>query len=735
MKKTNLFLINLPVLFAVFVIVFLVYANTLQSPFTFDDQQIADNYFITHFDLSWEGLKKVASLSPNKRRVLPNISFALNYYLDGSNVWGYHLVNIIIHITVAFVFYLLASTTLALPVNAKRLQRTGEVAFMAALIWAVHPLQTNAVTYIVQRMTSMATLFFLLSLLCYVKGRIHNQFDLKKTALFSAATLFGIMALLSKENSGMLPVVILGYEFFFLRQPQTTLLNRKKVLFFCGGGLIVFLVICWIFLGSDPLASLLGGYSRRDFTVGQRLLTETRVIFHYLTLLVLPLPSRLNLAYDYQLSTGFFSPPQTLLAIIGLITLVGLVFSFYKRDRLMGFAIFWFLVNLIIESSVISLELIFEHRMYMPSMFLVLALVAWGYKMIPLRINSVRVVIIALLATFSFFTWQRNAVWQNEINLWTDVINKSPGLVRAYVNLGNAYGKIGMNKEAESYLLKAIGIDPNDEYPYLNLATSLEKQHKYAEAIKIYKKAQTLKNLDPPKLHSNLSVAYLKTGDFDSAIEHASKSMKLYPYRYNPYATLGIAYFKIQAYQQAEQIFQQAIKIFPEKGALYIGLGSVYENQNKLSQAVTFFNKALTKKDTNKAKAYNNLGIVYWRMGDFPQSVTAAQKAIVLDPELLDAYLTLGITYEAMGLQSLAFEQFSRAWQKGLDMIQIYNEWAVNFMKRNDLNRAILYLQEAVRLAPRRPESHSNLSKAYQLKGMTQEAKTHEDLYRQLKNQ
>jgi hypothetical protein len=249
---------------------------------------------------------------------LPNISFALNYYFGGSDVFGYHLVNILIHIAVAFTFFLLARTTLNLPVLAGRFQQSSEIACAAALLWAVHPLQTNAVTYIVQRMTSMATLFFLLTLLFYVWARVHDKIDTKKIFFFGVSALFGIMALLSKETSGMLPVIIIGYEFFFLRRTAETASNRQKVLLFCGG-LLVFLVICWLFLGNDPLARILSSYSHREFTLGQRLLTETRIIFHYLTLLILPLPSRLNLAYDYQLSTGLLAPPQTLLAIFGIL--------------------------------------------------------------------------------------------------------------------------------------------------------------------------------------------------------------------------------------------------------------------------------------------------------------------------------------------------------------------------------------------------------------------------------
>jgi hypothetical protein len=390
-RQSPLILFHIFVFLIFSLVLLLLYANTFHSPFVFDDApNILLNPFIKLQELSWQSLQKAATVSPSsKYRWLPNLSFGLNYYLGGFNVFGFHLFNIIIHILTAFSFYLLARSTLDLPAIGLRLQRTGEIALAAALIWAVHPLQTNGVTYIVQRMTSMATLFSLLSLLCYVKARLQVK---TRILFFTAALLFAVMAFLSKENSGMLPVMVAGYEIFFLQQPG----KNKKILLRISIPLAIFVLVCLLFLGTDPLARILNGYTIRDFTLGQRLLTETRIIFHYLGLLVLPLPARLNLAYDYPLSTGLLSPLLTLPAVIGIIVLVFLVFFFYKRDRLTGFALFWFLGNLVIESSVIPLELVFEHRMYMPSMFLVLAGVTWFYRLNNSRINITRGILLAI---------------------------------------------------------------------------------------------------------------------------------------------------------------------------------------------------------------------------------------------------------------------------------------------------------------------------------------------------
>jgi hypothetical protein len=263
-------------------------------------------------------------------------------------------------------------------------------------------------------MTSMATLFFLLALLCYVKARI-TEAGKRKIMLFAAATLFGVMALFSKENSGMLPVMILGYELFFLPRPGQEKKDHKTLLILTGTALVVFILICWFFLGNDPFARILGGFGGREFTLGQRLLTETRIIVHYLSLLVLPLPARLNLIYDYQLSTGLFSPPATLLAITCLISLGSLLFFLFKKDRLTAFAIFWLLGNLVVESSFIPLELIFEHRMYLPSMFLILAGVAWLYRLTMDQEKTARIMVVGAVLLLSLFTC--NETWYGKMKL------------------------------------------------------------------------------------------------------------------------------------------------------------------------------------------------------------------------------------------------------------------------------------------------------------------------------
>jgi len=438
--------------------------------------------------------------------------------------------------------------------------------------------------------------------------------------------------------------------------------------------------------------------------------------------------------YDYQLSTGLLSPPQTLFAILGLLAMVSFILPLAKQNRLTAFAVFWFLANLLIESTVVPLELIFEHRMYVPSMFLILTTVAWSYRFAAARIYGVRILILFIAALLSFFTWQRNSVWQNEISLWTDVVQKNPNLAGGYVNLGNSYGKGDDPVQAEMYYNKAIALKPNDGKAYLNLGTSMKNQGRYDEALSSYSKALSLGMIDDAKLHNNLSLVYMELNKNHEAVLHAQKALSIDRYNYNAWLNLGTAYFKNGKYKQSESTILQALQLYPDNSNLYLRLGAALENQGKLPDAVIALTKVIEQNDTNRARAYNMLGIIYWRQKKYDESVASAKQSLSIDPGLLDAYVTLGITYEEMGYQDLAFAQFKKAWQQGIDMVGIYNSWALNFMRMNRLDRAILYLQEAISLQPDHIASHENLARAFQKKGMSKEAEVEKNRARHLHN-
>lgn len=504
----------------------LVYANSLQAPFVFDDlHNFIENPYTQIEEVSAEKLWYAASRSPSSSRWLPNMSFALNYYFGEKDPTGYHLVNLVIHLLAGLLVYLLALQTLSLPDMTRYGEYRYEVSLIAAALWLLHPVQTNAVTYLVQRMTSMAALFCLLSLLLYVYGRSAVG---KRKYYFSGALITGLMALVSKENSYMLPVMIGGYELFFLRSDfkvKFTLKNAGWVA--ATGGLL--LVVALLFVGPDVFSSLLGGYQTRDFTLGERLLTESRVVIFYLTILLFPAVARLNLTHDFPISTGLFSPPGTFLAIACLAGLGYLVCRLYNSNRLLSFALFWFFINLLIESTIIPLELVFEHRLYLPSVFIFVGLTATSYQYFSKRVYLPRIMVAVIMISLAVLTWQRNETWKDGMTFWNDVLKKSPNNARAYNNLAEVYTARNDFAKSLYYYQKAlVNKPPQNSLPIIlkNLGFALIVHGRYDEAMQHLIRSIRL-NPNDPKTHLNLGIVYKKKGDRSRANYHYGQARNL----------------------------------------------------------------------------------------------------------------------------------------------------------------------------------------------------------------
>jgi tetratricopeptide (TPR) repeat protein len=699
-SKTALYGVSTVCLMAA--LVTLAYSNTFQAPFLFDDvHNIVENPYIKIKDLSFKALAQAATKSPTESRWLSNVSFAINYYFTGMAVPSYHIVNIIIHILCGITLYYLSLTTLTLRFCSQRYRHFREIAFFASFLWLLHPVQTNGVTYIVQRMTSLATLLFLISMLAYAKGRIQKQAG-KRLALLLLSSFSGLLAIISKENAIMLPVMILGYEIFFLKQYSAKHFNKNII--FTGLALFLFsavIVVMFYFDGGNPFASILpGGYGGRDFTLSERLLTQPRVILHYLSLLFWPAPGRLNLNYDFLISKGLLVPPITVIAILGLLFMVAAIFLLFNRNKLLSFALFWFLGNLIIESSIIPLEIIFEHRMYLPATFVIIALISVGYELFYNKEKKLSVVLACIMVLFAFLTWQRNADWQSEVRIWSDIVAKSPNLARAHVNLGKGLVREGKFEEAENILRRAITLDPRDGNAYLNFAIVLDYQNHLDQALLYSDKALEAGNANPAKIHQVKGLAYSKQGNLHSAILEMEKALRFEPDSAKIHVNLGIVYGRSGNRSKAEEHFRKASSLDPDNGFALQNLGIVLEKQNKLSEAVKVLEYALTKPIKDAAKIHNNLASLYLRLQKNDLALIHVQKAIEINPGHAQSYITRGRIYEAAGQNELAFLQYRNAWERGFNMVVLYNQWAERAVLNNETGRAVLYLNEALKLSP-----------------------------------
>jgi hypothetical protein len=345
----------------------LAYSNTFHVPFHFDDQiNITNNPNVQIRQFSWYRLEQlVKNTYKESIRIFSYFTLALNYYFGGFNVFGYHLVNLIVHIASGIFLYWFLILTFNLPFLEERYGPISyKVALFTSLIFIVHPIQTQSVTYVVQRMASMAGMFYLLSMVLYIKGRL--SIGRSRLFYFGGMVLSYLLGVFSKENVAILPVFIALYEFYFFQNLDLSPKGRK-ILFSLAGALLILGAFGFIIWGQRYINVIIEGYQYRTFTMSERVLTQFRVVLYYLTLLIYPHPSRLNLDYDFPISKTIFDPFTTLLSILIVAGLVGYSIWTAKKRPVISFCILWYFGNLVIESSVFPLEMVFEHRLYLPA--------------------------------------------------------------------------------------------------------------------------------------------------------------------------------------------------------------------------------------------------------------------------------------------------------------------------------------------------------------------------------
>ncbi|MGD9081725.1 MAG: tetratricopeptide repeat protein, partial [Desulfobacterales bacterium] len=462
------------------------------------------------------------------------------------------------------------------------------------------PLQTQSVSYVVQRMNSLCAMFYMLSILFYARFRL-SQRQRNKWWLFSGCILAGALALASKQIAATLPVFIMVYEWYFFRDLDLKWLKNHIPLL--AGCLLLAAVIALALLGSNPLDRVLAGYKGRDFTLTQRLLTEPRVILFYLSQLLWPHPSRLNLDHDFPLSNSLMDPMTTIYSIITITALIGLAVVTVRKQRLLSFCILWFFGNLVIESSIIPLEIIFEHRIYLPSMAfsLMVALAACRW----VKPTWLQAVLLCIMVTAgAIWTYERNTVYSDRVTFWQDCVDKSPRKARPHNNLGVALADQGYHDEAIEKYHKALEIDPLYQDSVTNIGLSLAEQGKIKESITQFLKALEINPKDSKTLN-NLGAALIVEKRYIEAIQHLSEALTTDPYYAQAHNNMGVALQYQGRLEEAIEHFSMAVLYKPDYTQAYINLGNILASQERYEEAIEQFSTALKINPDHKVARFN----------------------------------------------------------------------------------------------------------------------------------
>lgn len=471
------------------ILLFFAYWPSLHGPLIFDDiQNIVENPLVAIQDLSYNSLKQAlwSNDSGLFKRVLPALSFGINHYIAGGFVdtLPFKLTNLIVHIInsgLLICLVLLLWPRLKFPGNFSRTQ----IALSAALItclWALHPLQVSTVAYVVQRMTSMAATFVLLGLCLFVYGRQLLEQNFSRGLTYMVFGVLGgtILGLLCKENAALVSCYAAVIEFSLFKRKH--FLTQQKWALNAFYIILVVLPVCLVlFYYFVSPGNLSASYTGRSFTLSERLWTESRVLWFYLTLLFIPDITSMGLFHDdIALSHGWLQPVSTLVSVIAWAVMLVLAVILRNRLPIFTFAIFWYLVGHSMESSFLPLELVYEHRNYVPSIGIIIFIAylwLWFFKAVFDMCNSQlmqRYALIAvcgiLIVSVIYMTWLRANYWASEKSIFTSIGQNHPeSAISQYL-----YGEVLFitdNKPLQAYphYFKAAQLN-TDEVAFLMMA-------------------------------------------------------------------------------------------------------------------------------------------------------------------------------------------------------------------------------------------------------------------------
>jgi len=608
------------------------YAPVVSAPFVLDDfANIVDNPWLPRVGSALPRFFSTLGMQPNPSRPLAYLSFALNFILFGPGPTSFHLVNIAIHLLAASTLYallhiLLHSFGARLTPAAQPSLKIFALALTA--LWALHPVQTEAVSYAVQRMTSLAGLFYLLALLAYVHARTTPRRGRRVTALVGLV-LAGIGAGLTKETSLTLPVFLLALEYFFFYQPRQP--GGRAWPLGLIGLIAVFAAAGALGLGPRAYLSITHGYALRNFTLAERLLTETRVIFYYLFLSWIPAPSLQRLLYAFPLSHGLFNPVSTGAAVLLLAGGVWALAPGLVRRRLRALLMLWFLGQLALESSVVPLELAYEHRLYLP----VLApLAGLAYlALVPGRSQRARVcLLLGLILLFGADTYLRNRTWSDPLRLWRDSVAKSPDEPRAWANLGKIYRNRKELGPALWAYQQAERVDPKNTDVLLNLSGLYSQLNLDDRALEAAERAVALKPQNPQVLLA-MGEAASEAGQAQAALTWFLRAREISPADPQVLEKLGNQYLDLDQPEPARALFEKIRELDPDWPGAFLLLGNSYFSQGRFREAEAAYQEELRRRP-DSAEALNNLGMAWLRQGRPGEAAGAFQAAANLAPEM-----------------------------------------------------------------------------------------------------
>ena len=621
----------------------LVYANSFSAPFVLDDiDSIVENDSIRRLVPLAPVLSPPANVGVGGRPV-SNLSFALNYAAGGLSVRGYHVVNLAIHIGAALVLFGVVRRTFALARRSTAARAFDPIwpAFAVALLWLVHPLQTEAVTYVSQRTESLMALFYLLTVYAFIRGAQAGS-----SGWFVVAVIACLLGVLTKEVIVTAPVVIFLYDRTFLAGSfRDAWAARKKIHLALAGTWLVLLVLL--------LDVHERGVGYEAVTWWQYALTECRAILLYLRLAFWPAP----LVFDYGtefVRTPLGAWPHTL-AMVALVAAT--LWALWRRPRV-GFALACVFILLAPTSSVVPVagQPVAEHRMYLPLACVVALAVFALHRWSPRVALAVATVVSAVLG---YATIERNRDYGSAIALWTDTVAKRPLNSRAHAALGAALVEKGDPVAAIAAFQRALQLEPSSAKVHNNLATALLDVNRTSDAIAHFEASLRLAP-GTASTHYNFGNALLSLGRTAEAIAQQQQALILHAKFPEAQCALGNALFAAARFAEAIARYEEALRLSPGLVPAHYGLANALVQTGRGAEAVPHF-EATLRASPDSVEARYNFGNLLFALRRHADAVPHYAAAVRLQPNFAEAHNNLANAHLLTGRPTDAITHYEIA--------------------------------------------------------------------------
>lgn len=633
------------------------------------------------------------------------VSFFIDYMLWGRNPLGFHITNIFLHALVTVLVYRLLNV-LAVP---------EALCFTTAALFAVHPINTEAIAWIAGRNDPLMFLFVVLTSIFAVRARMQKDRS-KKAVLLIAAALSYLTALLTKESAVIVVPLLLLIEGHHVATGRSVPVRQTLLLYSTLFGITVLFLSIQQSVLSNRISDL-------SFQPDPRsLFTPSIIYIYYLKTLCIPI----NLTVDPSFYLKAVTDGTARVACAAVFGAVVAMVFLCRRRWYEGFAgMVWMLVYLVPVSGIVWMGVpILEHRAYGACAGFCYALASLWHRSIRSRDGTEKK--SASLATFLFcciiiayalLTLHRNLAWRDEFSIWTDTIKKSPTSPQALINLGVTYLRHNQPEKALEYFNKTLVVAPRSTQVYNNMGTALYALGRYDEAIQAQERAL---QLDPrsAEAYSNLGILYKHRGDFDKAAAFFEKAISLKPTFLVPYIHLTFIHADAGRFDEALTILARGLDVLPKSSSLYNAKGVVYEKMKRYEDALKCYQKAADI-DPGNYEALNNLVLCLIRDKKFHQALPVALLATKLCHDSPELFLNLGIIYMNIG----KLLEASTAYKKAIRLNERYADAYFNlgvclFGMKGKEKESIKYFEKVLEIQPDYPNKELILKITEKLKKM-----------------